>query len=608
MDSTRIYSIPGFLFRAFGRLFRPYLIVLLPSLCLSIGYGLYARGFPDVTDFPFHVRWVYSYSEELKAGNVFPYWLDDYYNGFGGAVFILYGRTFHFLAAIANLVLSNPAVATLAVALLSLGAYGLGIYKLASTAASRRSAVLAALGAQIAPIVTYQISSRQGLPEILALATLTWSFYCLTKGLASQRGKRLLYAAAFAILYGLTITTHLITALIGTFFLIIILLFALKRSLRLSVLIVAFSCLGAGLAAHYLVPAIYQQQYLHTEAFIMTKHNFRNNFVMHNYANDDLKPPSFFRKTFSINLPPKFLFASFKPGVICFHSQTINFLLYSLFLILWLIKFHISRDQLLLKTLPFTFCLLLSLFMSSYFSLFIWERISFLQKIQFPWRWLSTATIPAFLCFADIPTWSVPSKQTLRKKIIPLLLNIIIFFVFALSLYYSYRVHTFGAFNISKPFSYYTSSDFLNSNFLPQEHLPRWVPSRLWKDYTEEDRKIRLVGPGDFSVVEWNRRIKTVQVRARGPAELTLPIFYYPNWIVHSADKKEKFGTHPDSLGRLTVSIPPGGYELVIRFNESVDMFLGNVLSLVSGLILFTIIIFRRRISAIASLSWNSQT
>lgn len=182
-----------------ARIVVPVLVGILVGLVAAWPYIQYA-GLPSGTDAELHVYRIAELGYSVKAGSLYPRWAPDFYHGYGYPIFNYYAPLSYHLGY--WLTLGRPELAADAARLLYLLVYvggATGAYLLGAIHGGRTgqggAGFLGALAFSFAPYVQLINPHIRGdLPESLALAALPWTLWAWE--LFWRRGGRLEILAA----------------------------------------------------------------------------------------------------------------------------------------------------------------------------------------------------------------------------------------------------------------------------------------------------------------------------------------------------------------------------------------------------------------------------
>lgn len=214
----------------------------------------------------------------------------------------------------------------------------------------------------------------------------------------------------------------------------------------------------------------------------------------------------------------------------------------------------------------------ITLFLMTSSSTVVWEKITLLQKFQFPWRFLSltvfaTAVLGAFV-FSRIPQ---------KKQIVGC--GIVIGSLLLLTGPY-WQANGY----LQKPESFYTG--IYESTTDTGESSPIWS-ERFMEKYPKAH--IEIIG-GTGTITETSRSIKEHVYRsdAKTPIAVRENTVYFPGWValVDGQEVPLQFQDN-NNRGVITFSVPEGKHEVILRFTETKLRILANAVSGVSLLVLF---------------------
>ncbi len=213
--------------------------------------------------------------------------------------------------------------------------------------------------------------------------------------------------------------------------------------------------------------------------------------------------------------------------------------------------------------------LLGTLFLTHSKSTFVYQSLPFLQKLQFPWRWLSPAVfITSFIVsfFLDF----------LRKKE-----RIIIFllFVFLIMLHYGFW------FNFEKWQNYTDKTKFSGNSWRQQQTISifDYLPKSAKHPPTQPSPERPYFIKGKGQIISYQRRTNSwsVKLGVETPhSVLEVPNFYYPGWVVKEKGKYIPF-YFDNELGLIQIPLPPGRHNLKIKMERTLVFWLADIASLV---------------------------
>lgn len=399
-----------------------------------------------------------------------------------------------------------------------------------------------------------------------------WAVYRLSKKLTWPY----LVIGAFGVT-GL-ILSHNLIALMTLPFLVIwfsySLCFTKKKTLFVN-LCVGMLLLGFGVAAYFWLPSFMERQYTIINILTSELANYSLHFVcVHQLWESPWG--------YGGSIQGCFDGISFEIGKIQLIASFTAFLL-----ALWAFLKHKKSEKILPIILFFVF-LLISMFLMTKYSKFIWDLLPPLWYIQFPWRFLLTASF-----FAAFLTGGVVGF--IKNKNYRLIAAVLV-------------VCGLFAANISN----FTPQKMLQVTdiFYIDEEKIKWETSSLAYEYvpkgiktkksdigtTKVDIQKKEISRSPYEVISGDLEVVSVLVRPHfkefkvesvNGGVLQINTFSFPGWEVKVDGKKAPI-TDANKLKLIRVYIPPGPHEVSTVFRNTLVRSIGNVTSVISIIILVT--------------------
>lgn len=436
----------------------------------------------------------------------------------------------------------------------------------------RMPAFFGALLYTYVPFKAVQVYVRGSLSEFWALVIfplLFWSSYQFIKTKQTKYG--LFLAGSICLM----LTTHnllsiLILPVLAVWCLVLL---KIEKRWKMTHFLISFGLLGLGLASFFILPALFEKQYVHTETLLSGYFDYRQHFVSLQklfLSNEWGYGSSNLGQTETLNL---------STGIVQWICGIVGLLGGVLFF---------KKDRKLSFLIFFAGGVaLLSLFMIHQKSSFIWAIIPGLNWLQFPWRFLSLSTFfLSFLGAASIYYLQFLHLSFLRKQ--QSLVAGLIFIIAAISLAVTFY-HPKDWYNISDKDKFSGQSwekqltisifDYLPIFAkLPPNHVAPAVPESLEGD-TKIDSYSKSSNHQNGFVITTNG------------TTIRLPLFDFPG-METLVDIKQVSHSHDNCtneeycLGLITMSIPPGYHAFSAQLTDTPIRTLGNSISLASLLLL----------------------
>lgn len=529
-------------------------------------------------DFVFHSINAKFFIEEFLSGNLLPRWFKDVNAGCGQSVFYFYPPLAYYIITLFSWTKGisenhNLYFAGFFFFILCLSAYY--CYLWLKEFVDKKAAILVAIVCILLPYnFIYNFYVKFGIGEITAFSCSIIALYYATK-FAKNDNKA---AIGFIFAQSMIILSNLPSAItlfpLAFFFYLLICDKNLKSLLKLLSVII----LSILLCAFFLLPLYDLIDYV----YVGTNHsisfhgqlNYKNNFIS-----------LFSDRTYILCLISLFM-------LIPSFFMTIN------------IKKNCPDNR--LKNLSYTiFALeLIIVFLMSRFSSPIWEYITILQKIQFPWRLLN---IQGF-CFIFISSIYFQTNLQDEKKLNNYIYSFITLFLtlFIYSSEYS-RFDIKDSMFAPRFVEGMRKYQDLNVLHYPAEYLPKYVNleainvSNLANLQKTCSQKIKLIsGTADYSLKKWQSGDIEFSINATSPVTIHIGQFYFPLWQAQNLDNGYIYNlNYSDYYGLITIVLDKGSHNIKLSLNKTRHEDIARYISLMSLLLIFLYYIKQRNVKNI---------
>lgn len=529
-------------------------LILLISSILILPTALI--GIPDNYDLQQHLRFARTYSESMTMGEFTPKWGEADNRGFGSAGVRFYPPLTYWVLG-AAFVFTNSWYDSLWITILlwmivaSCGAYFLGKEWLPPGYALFAAALYAVI-----PYHLVQVFQAFLLAEFTASAILP---FCFLFALRTVRDGLWRNALLFSAAFGGLILSHIPSAIIGTLSLGIFILLILERpTLARSIgRFTSAAALSLFASSFYWLRLITELQWI--------KHNTTQFYSegAYNYA--------------------KFLFPMFLGDKDAYSSQLlwvwdlviVQTFLISLPVILMIVLRKRGRETIDRHILALVFTGLFAFLMMSVASKPLWDNISILQKIQFPWRWLSVASFIVSLTFPIALHYFINRRPVLTRMVAyPMALLLLSVAILDLT-------------QIIIP-SGPVSRQHLEKRMESLDDEPGcecWWPVWAKNEALEHQEKILSIDRA-FEIISWQRTSRAFKVDAGQPIDVRVSTFYYPYWKAIVNGKEVVIGKDTD--GTMLIPLPAEDANVDLHFREPAFISVAKVISLLTWLGLIT--------------------
>ena len=507
----------------------------------------------------------------LRTGLLFPRWAADLSGGYGQPFFNFNPPLFYYLTGFWHtLGFSQIAAQNLSILSLLLLA-GLGMYLLAGDAFGKRGGLVSSVAYLFAPYLLTVLYVRHALADFAAFAFLPFAFWGIYR--YTRRNQPVFLAVGAVSMALLLLSSNPVALITFPFLLLLVALEAGRQRAWLALWRGLWSLgLGLGLAAFFWLPALVERDFVHLHRLMEGYLNFNNHFV-------------YLRQFFQLNWG----YGLSLPGL----DDGMNFGLGLVYLLCtglagWLLlRTRVASRQVGVLPLLFLFVAVLSAYLASTGSQFLWWWLPLLQFLEFPWRFLSlTALSTAFLC--GFPLLFLRKMNTNWAN--------------------GYMIVVIGAL-LWFGFPYAKPQDFLDlkeADYSPQaiaaanrsistarEYEPEWV--KIPPAAPAPQPVTFVKGQGTALTVRASPQHQLTQVDSQEVVHLRANTFYFPGWTLRVNGEIWDFGIDPES-GTMLFQLPAGVQSVELRFVDTPVRWWAKRLSLLAlGLLVLSVGISRRK-------------
>ncbi len=528
-----------------------------------------------------HIARLFLLDKGIKQGYLYPRWVDTLGFNFGYPLFNFYPPLVYYIGELFHL-LGFSFTASIKLVFISgflIGA--LGMYLLAKKHLGRIAGLMAAV------LYTYffyhavLIYVRGALAEFFTLAILPFVFLSLDKLREDLSVKNSL---VFGIVFAVLILNHPLIAVPFLFYFLFTYVFYLlitKKRIRLTLLMILGSVTGLLLSAFFWLPSMVERKYTLVDS-ILTRE--LASYSIHFVCAGQLL---YSQWGFGGSIPGCFDGLTFQLGRI-----HIILIVFSGLVAFW---YAMRKKRVSLNFEHFTFflfLLLFSLFMTIENSRPIWDNLSYLWYLQFPWRFFTFTAIFISMIGAFgiyyvqklLASYEIKPARVLGVQFILL----IVLGGLTIAVYQKYF----------HPSSYLPASDAAYTSF---DEIARRV-SRTSFEFAPKGVKTaknelgtttfglnpKLVTTEAFDVVDGTASVsqkenkfqkKTFEVSAKTPTQIQVNTFDFPGWKSY-VDGKENNVTSDNSYRLITVTVPEGRHRLELKFENTPVRTISNTVSL----------------------------
>lgn len=527
---------------------------------------------------------VYEMAKALSFGQFPVRFVPDLGYGYGYPLFNFYAPLPYYIGALIYLLGVNLIDSTKIMIIIGILLSGIAMYYLMKELAGNISGIVGAILYVYAPYHAVNIYVRGAIGELYAYGFLPLIVLGIIKifKLVNKLEKNINSAFKKGVLIGsigvagVLLSHNILGMITGSFLgigMICYFIYLLIKRQKLSVicylLFVIF--LGVGLSSFFTLPAVFERKYTRAEQLTAGGNDFHRHFV---YLDQLWDSPW----GFAGSAPGRDDGMSFKIGK--FH------LIIGLFALLCLSAYSLRRK----KSMPgvFFYLVMILLFIISVYlmlqqSQIIWESLSVLAYIQYPWRFLNLALF-SLVCVSSIIFLLFTNWYRYLLAVV----------IIGITLWLNVKYF------IPQKYIDKTADDYIN------EETIRYNISRISDEYLpsnfqtpKSQKEIAFQGLSSdkdlFIDRSWEEPVhKIYQIKVNNPVSIMTNITYFPGWEARLNNQRININ---DMNGRIGLNLPSGNYTLELALKDTPIRTLGNTLSVFCLILLVYVSLFGSFIS-----------
>ncbi len=534
-------------------------------LSLPASLPLLRGGYFISHDGLFHLYRLAGLDRALHQGVIYPRWFPDFAYGYGHPVLNYYSPLAYYVGEIFHLLGFGYIASTRLTFLAGFLLAGLAIYLLARDLWGRFPALVAAVAYTYAPYHLADTYVRGALAESLAFVFMPLVLWAIGRLFKQKKGT---YAVVAALGYGGLILTHNLTALIFAPLFFAYALLWTKREFRLLALVGLSFFLALGLTAFYWLPALTEARWVGLAA----------GFASTGYR-DHLTP---LRESIS-----PFLLYRYFPNQAVEAEHPLSLVQAFLLLISVVAVFRLAKMGQKKASWQMALFLLiasLSFFMTLTYSLSLWRPLEpLLASLQYPWRFMGIASLGLAFLAGGVTFWAKEeSKGDFWGYVVGVSLMALSVIAGLAHLPAERLEMTDAEVTVARMWE----EDFVHRQIgttWTAEYLPVWVRADR-SEISLPPSTPKALAPRGFeapkvAVIKEGYLWYELGVKSAKSTTLRFHIFYFPGWQGYLEEKK--VDTYPSGeFGLVTLDVPTGEHQLLLRFEGTRERKLGSALSL----------------------------
>src|SRR3989339_63636 len=530
------------------------------------------------------------FDQALKAGQFPPRWVDELGFGFGYPLFVFYPPLVYMVGELFHLIGFSFIDSIKLVFFTSIFASGLAMYILVKEFWGRYAGIVSAFFYILVPYRAIDVYIRGALAESFSfvwLPVILWSFYKLVKT------NKTIYIYLSAVFLALLMITHNLIFLPFMLILPFYLLFLIWKS-NTKILSTAHcllsTVLALGLSAFFWAPAILEKKFTIVDQLLLVNlANYNIHFVF---------PQQLWNWPWGFGGSAAGLAdgISFKIGKLHIVLSVMSLFFAIIYLVRNKLKSYTRKEIFNFQFSIFNFFLFVfSAFMTTSYSKLIWDLVSPLGYLQFPWRFLIfTSLFSSILAGAFIYLLKLPILRLIASLILITLLVVTNFKLFKPQ---TYRPDLTDEIATSKKI---INWDVSRSSF---EYVPVGLP--LYKSPNDTNllrigtcqiprEKVRLI-QGTTKIENLKGSPSKIQFtsNAQKTSPVRVNVFNFPGWQAKIDGQKTIIqDNNPYKL--ITIDVPEGSHQIEVVFTNTPVRTQANTITI--GTIITMIIIYILRL------------
>lgn len=260
-------------------------------------------------------------------------------------------------------------------------------------------------------------------------------------------------------------------------------------------------------------------------------------------------------------------------------SYSLNFIYWFLPILIFIYSFYKILQKKINQNTLLPFLLVILAFFATFLtherSTFLWQLISPIQKIQFPWRFLNHSLFLFSLSIAYLPLiLKNIFPKTYRLTLIPVFIGLIL-----LNYKYFFPV-TFGPITDAEKFSGLAWNNQITSGIY--DYLPKTASTAAKLKAKEIIDNVEPVNT-EYQLLSYQKGTDwwLFNLKNESSATFTLASLYFPDFQLYDNQQPLNYKIEP-TLGRITIYLEPGIHQIYLKFNDTPIRKFSNALSLLA--------------------------
>lgn len=536
-----------------------------------------------------HIVRLFLFDQAIKDGNVYPRWVDGLGFGFGYPLFNFYPPMIYIIGELFHIIGFSLIWSIKMMLILGFVTAALGMFLLVKSIYNRFAGICSAV------LYTYffyhatTVYVRGAFAEFFTMTVLPFLFYSFILLFKRQTLRRMLFTAGC--LAALMLTHPLIAfpsmMYVAAWFLFLFFRTRSEKRVMFTAYFIGACLLGFSLSAFFWIPSMMERHFTYVDSILTTE--------LANYAIHFVYPHQFWQSQWGYG------------GSIAGPDDGMTFQLGKIHLLLSMVSGMVLFGLYILQPKKKTTeafgmfalgCLIVSILMATTYSKPIWDVVSFLWYLQFPWRFLTFVAIFISIVGSLVFHYLFELSRKLDNQAISVtVMTLFVVTVTGAIVVYGKYFHPQEVRKVTD--AQLTSYDEITwrisrSSF---EFVPKGVSTKK----SELNTTILAIDPEDriqksYTLTKGKALVeeesitsahKTFIVKVGQPITFRLNTFNFPGWEATLFSSKTNSAivlpiTDDNPFKLITVDIPPGEYLLEFSFKDTLVRFVSTIITLLA--------------------------
>jgi uncharacterized membrane protein len=546
-------------------------LCVMLAIAVLVTVPIFVNGIPGGNDMPQHFQFAQTFFDSIRNGYLYPSWADQTNFGYGDVSVRFYPPLTYYLLSFFRAISGDWFIANCLLLVSLFFISGVGVYRWAREWFPETASLVGGIAFILLPYHVNQIYGASLIAEFAGAAVIPFCFLYATR--VCRRGS-LADICGLAAAFALLLLTHLPTSIMACVTLFVYCLATLKRDTYLQ----GIAKLGISVFWGLIACSFYWVRM--ASELDLVKHSA-----------DTFSTDYFSYKT-------HFVFLKLIPFMETKTAATSSFLdnltLISLivvvpFLVVYFIKARESREYPITNVVLIT---ALTFLMTTPLSVWAWDYLPLLHRIQFPWRWLIFFALGSSMIIAAAIPAVIEYAKTPKRFLSMICVGALVAFI------------PYNVFNLMNPLFTYPQ-DYFNGmveRFKTYPSFECWWTSWAQKDENADNPYVMprpkhisetvAANGRATSIEEWLPTKRRFTIHDGEATTINVATLYYPHWKVKVNGSPVE--VTPSDIGLISFAAPSGDLAVDLYFEEPRKVIVSFYLSAFAWLLIFSLSAYSR--------------